>query len=40
MVPDQEQERADPKIPGNPLQKKKNKIGAMYKSQPTSNKNP
>ena len=35
----QEQERTDPKIPGDPPKTKKNKIGAMYKSNPTSNKN-
>ena len=39
MAPNQEQERANPKIPGDPSWKKKNKIGAMYKSKPTSNKN-
>ena len=35
----QEQERADPKIPGDPPKTKKNKIDAMHKSKPTSNKN-
>ena len=35
----QEQERADPKIPGDLPKTKKNKIGAMYKANPTSNKN-
>ena len=39
-APNQEQERADSKIPGAPPKTKKNKIGAMYKSKPTSNKNP
>ena len=39
IPPNQEQERADPKIPGDPPKTKKNKTGAMYKSKPTSNKN-
>ena len=39
MAPNQEQERADTKIPGDPPWKKKNKISAMYKSKPKSNKN-
>ena len=39
MAPNQEQEGADPKIPGDRPWKKKNKNGAMYKSKPTSNKN-
>ena len=39
IAPNQEQERADPKIPGDLPKTKKNKIGAMYKSKPTSNKN-
>ena len=39
IVPNQQQERADPKIPWDPLKTKKNKIRAMYKSKPTSNKN-
>ena len=40
IAPDQEQETANPKIPGDPPKTKKNKIGAMYESKPTSNKNP
>ena len=40
IAPDQEQETANPKIPGDPPKAKKNKIGAMYESKPTSNKNP
>ena len=36
IAPNQDQERADQKIPGDPLKTKKNKIGAMYKSKPTS----
>ena len=41
MTPNQEQERADPKIPRDPTQKKqkKSKISEMYTSKPTSNKN-
>ena len=39
IAPNQEQERANPKIPGDPPKPKKNKIGAMHKSKPTSNKN-
>ena len=39
IASNQEQERADPKIPGDPPKRKKSKIGAMYKSKPTSNKN-
>ena len=35
IAPIQEQERADPKIPGDPPKTKKNKIGAMYKSKST-----
>ena len=39
IAPNQEQERADPKIPGDTPKTKTNKIGAMHKSKPTSNKN-
>ena len=39
IAPNQEQERANPKIPEDPPKPKKNKIVAMHKSKPTSNKN-
>ena len=39
IAPNQEQERADRKIAEDPPKTKKNKISAMYKSKPTSNKN-
>ena len=36
IAPNQDQERPDPKIPGDPPKTEKNKIGAMCKSKPTS----
>ena len=39
IAANQEQERANPKKPGDPSKTKKSKIGAIYKSKPTSNKN-
>ena len=39
IAPNEEQERADPKIAEDPSKTKKSKISAMYKSKPTSNKN-
>ena len=38
IAPNQEQERVDPKVPGDPSKTNKNKIGAICKSKLTSNK--
>ena len=38
IAPNQEQEWADPKLPGEPPKTKRNKFGAIYKSKPTSKK--
>ena len=39
ITSNQQKERADPKMPGEPHHTKKNKFGAIYKSKPTSDKN-
>ena len=39
ITSNQQKERADPKMTGEPHHTKKNKFGAIYKSKPTSDKN-